>query len=145
MFKALFSVRLKALWHTMFGRTAASKARSTGAKIGICILMVYAIVTIAGSYGAFMYMLAPVLAAMGAGWLYFAINALVALLLSFIGSVFMARKELFASSDTELLLALPIPPAMAARITPPLPAKTTSSPTSSLKVRKDSWTTLAPT
>ena len=46
----------------------------------------------------------------GLDWFYFAMAALTAFALCFIGSVFTAQQQLFSARDNELLLAMPIKP-----------------------------------
>ena len=48
----------------------------------------------------------------GLGWLYFAMFAIMAFALMFIGSVFTAESQLFEAKDNELLLSMPVPPGM---------------------------------
>ncbi len=48
----------------------------------------------------------------GLGWLYFAMFAIMAFALMFIGSVFTAKSQLFEAKDNELLLSMPVPPGM---------------------------------
>lgn len=56
--------------------------------------------------------LASVLLPAGLDWLYFASMGLTALLVSVLASAFTSYSGLFQSRDNELLLSLPIPPAV---------------------------------
>ena len=47
--------------------------------------------------------------AAGMGWLYFALMALLAMLLGAFGSVFNTYSGLYLSKDNDLLLSMPIP------------------------------------
>ena len=47
---------------------------------------------------------------LGFAWLYFSIAPLTAIVLCFIGSVFLTKAQLFDAQDNELLMSMPIPP-----------------------------------
>ena len=56
------------------------------------------------------YAIAEPMHTMALDWFYFAMAALTAFALCFIGSVFTAQQQLFSARDNELLLAMPIKP-----------------------------------
>lgn len=109
MVKTLLRVRLAGLlaWFTGAGRR--KKAVSRWKMTGFALLMLYALGALLFYFYFLFSTLAAPFAAAGLGWVYFALFAVVAFALMFIGSVFTAKAQLFEARDNELLLALPIP------------------------------------
>ena len=109
---------LKALLRTQLSSVLASLTRSSKgtqntsrASTGIVLVIILiGVGLIAFACGMMFDMLAAPLHEAGLDWFYFAIGALSAFALSFIGSVFTAQQQLFNARDNELLLAMPIPP-----------------------------------
>ena len=74
--------------------------------------MLYAVLIVGFVGGLFTGMarsLCPALAALGLGWLYFLIMALLGLVLGVFGSVFSTYSSLYLAKDNDQLLSLPIP------------------------------------
>lgn len=110
MFKALVSSRLKALLAMWFRGSKTQKKRSPVFKILIAVFVVYIIGCFGFMFGGMFKALLP-LAEQGYAWLYFALAGIMAFALCFIGSVFTAQQQLYNSTDNDLLLSMPIPPA----------------------------------
>ncbi len=86
------------------------RLRSKGATIGFILL--YAVLIIGFVGGMFMTMasaLCAPLAEQGFGWLYYAVMALLGLVLGVFGSVFSTYSSLYLAKDNDQLLSLPIP------------------------------------
>lgn len=110
MFGALVRSRLKALFSMWFRGSKSQKKRSPLFKILIGLFVVYIIGCFGFMFGGLFQSLLP-LAQVGYGWLYFALAGIMAFALCFIGSVFTAQQQLYNSTDNDLLLSMPIPPA----------------------------------
>ncbi len=108
MLRALLKVQLAALL------SGLTRRRRGGSGTGFKVLMVFLLVYLAGCFfflfGTSFHTLCRPLAEAGLGWLYFALSGIIALALSFIGSVFTAQQQIFAARDNDLLLSMPIPP-----------------------------------
>lgn len=111
MLKALFRTRIAALFYSVFRGSRRKKPRSPAGKIGAGILGIYVIGCMFWLFGMLWVSMCEPFYRIGLSWLYFAIVAAMAVLICFIGSVFMAQKQLFAAKDNDLLLSMPIPPA----------------------------------
>ena len=87
------------------------KTRRTGKGL-ITFLLLYA--ALFGYLCVMIFMLArflcEALVPLGLGWFYFAVMALLSLLLGVIGSVFNTYASLYLAKDNDLLLSMPIPP-----------------------------------
>jgi len=94
----------------MFSRMSKKKKVGTGAKVGVILLIVYLVVVLGGALGGMAFMLLDSSAGTDFHWLAFAIMGFMGLLLSVVGSIFTAQKQLFDAKDNELLLSMPIPP-----------------------------------
>ena len=114
MFKTLFLLQLRSIFYSMFnaraGRSAPNKKRSPVKLVGIVILAVYLIGVMFFFFGMMFSQFAAPLVNGGLSYVYFVLAGLIAFLLMFIGSVFVAQKQLYESNDNELLLSMPIPP-----------------------------------
>lgn len=115
MLKTLLRVQLRGLVaSSMRGarskKGGKQKAGGKGTVVLFTCLMLYCAVV----FGFLFYMsfseLAPAFRAIGVGWLYFAMYAILAFALMFIGSIFMTKSQLFEARDNERLLAMPIRP-----------------------------------
>ncbi len=111
MFKAL----LKKQWYAftnVFVQGKDGKRRSPAAIAGFTLLMIFAF----GSIGAMMYMMGELLCApfvaQGLHWLYFAFMASMATAFGILGSVYTAKASLYEAKDNDLLLSMPVPPAL---------------------------------
>lgn len=112
MFKALLKTRLKSMYAGMFQSSRKKKQQGIGMKILFVILGVYLVAVLGGLFGMMFFALCTGLATAGLSWLYFSVAGIVAVVLSFVGSVMAAQSQLFEAKDNEMLLAMPIPPAV---------------------------------
>lgn len=112
MFKALLRIRLEGLLAGFSLRRGALEGKKKKSPIGYLFLLLYAFV----ADGFLFYMIFRQLAAAyfpaGLGWLYFAMFAIMAFALMFIGSVFTAKASLFEATDNALLLSMPVRPGL---------------------------------
>lgn len=111
MLNALLRVQLRSLLASFTGRlNRRGQTRKSGSKVGYALLLLYC----AGAFGFLFYtnfsQLAAAFVPLDLGWLYWAMYAIMAFALMFIGSVFTAKSQLFEAKDNELLLSMPIPP-----------------------------------
>lgn len=88
------------------------KARSQASAVGYALLFAVLVVVLMLCFAGMALPLASVLLPAGLDWLYFASMGLTALLVSVLASAFTSYSGLFQSRDNELLLSLPIPPAV---------------------------------
>lgn len=110
MLKALISTRLNALFSSLFRSSRLKKKRSPAFKILIGIFAIYVIANFLFLFGGFFYSICRPMVDSGFGWLYYSIASIVAIALSFVGSVFLTKSQLFDAQDNELLISMPIPP-----------------------------------
>lgn len=113
MFKSLLKTRLAAFGAYYSGavkRRGGKKKGGAGSKLLYGLLMVYCFVVFVGMFFALFSTLAGAFGGTDFAWLYFVIYAMMSFALMFIGSVFMAKAQLFEAQDNELLLAMPVPP-----------------------------------
>jgi len=118
MLKALVKKQIMEIFRNFFYDAKNSKAKSKNAIIRAIILYAVLMVVVLG--GTFTAVAIPMctLFEVGVGWLYFAIFALIGLVLGIFGSVFSTYSSLYLSKDNDLLLSMPIPikTIMAARL-----------------------------
>jgi ABC-2 type transport system permease protein len=122
MIGRLLVINLKAVAAAMFSGVRSPKKRSLPGsalrKAGIAVAVIY----LAAAEGVFFYnifaALRDVIFMVGAGWLYFAINAFLVLSLCVVTCIFAAQSQVFDARDNGLLLSMPIRPSaiLAARI-----------------------------
>ena len=110
MFKALMRVQLASVIASLMRSSKGNEKRSAASVALIALLFVFVIGVLAFAVGITFYVLAGPLNEAGLAWFYFAMAALTAFALCFIGSVFTAQQQLFSARDNELLLAMPVPP-----------------------------------
>lgn len=110
MLKALFAVRLEALKSWLTGSSRLKKAQSKGKLIGFTLLMLYAFVALGFLFWRIFDGIALPFHMAGLDWLYFAMAALMCFALMFVGSIFMAKAQLYEARDNDLLLSMPIKP-----------------------------------
>lgn len=110
MLKALFKTRLAALFYSLFRGSKRKKPMSPIAKIGAGLLALYVIGAMCFVTGMLWVSMCEPFYRLGLPWMYFAMVAMVSVAICFIGSVFMAQKQLFSANDNDLLLSMPIPP-----------------------------------
>lgn len=106
MLRILIKAQLQSVLASLT-RTSRGKRLSVA---GAVLLIAFLAVVYLSFFGFTFYALALALPGMGLGWFYFALAAIMAFALGFIGSVFTAQQQLFAARDNELLLAMPIRP-----------------------------------
>ena len=112
MFKALVKTRFAALGASLFirGGGNAKKQQSKLKMIGFALLMLYACFAFMMMFGIYFQQIAKPFFVAGIGWLYFTLFWMTAFAMMFIGSVFVAKSQLYEARDNDLLLSLPIPP-----------------------------------
>ena len=108
--KALVRVKLQSIWDSMTRRSRNGKKRNLGRNILYGILFVYLAAVLLFYFGFFFYAICVPYVSMGLGWLYFGFAALLALILSFLGSVFTTQSHIYRAKDNDLLLSMPIKP-----------------------------------
>ena len=112
MLKTLLRVRMAALLAAFTGQSRKRKSQTKGKAVGYAFLMLYCFCAFVFLFYASFSQLAAAFFPAGLGWLYFAMFAIMAFALMFIGSVFTAKSQLFEAKDNELLLSMPVPPGM---------------------------------
>ena len=110
MLKALIITRLKALYGSFFHSSRFKKKRRGSFKILVAIFALYIIATFFFMFFGFFHAICQPMVSSGFAWLYFSIASLTAIVLCFIGSVFLTKAQLFDAQDNELLMSMPIPP-----------------------------------
>ena len=110
MFKALMKVQLASVIASLMRSSKGNEKRSAASGALIAVLFVFVAGVLVFAFGAMFYALAAPMHSVGLDWFYFAMAALTAFALCFIGSVFTAQQQLFSARDNELLLAMPIKP-----------------------------------
>lgn len=104
--KALIKIKILGLLKRTLQsrRTKQSLART----ILIALLFVYVIVVFFGMFYVMFDTIIEPFHLLNLDWLYFAIMAIMVVMFSFIGSVFLTEHELYEAKDNDLLLAMPI-------------------------------------
>lgn len=107
MLRSLIKIRLQGIFMRSLKGSKKKKA-STGKTLLMAALFVY-IAIVFGTMFSFMFdqILKP-FTLIGFEWLYFAIMAILVVLLCFIGSVFTTQQEIYGAKDNELLLSMPL-------------------------------------
>lgn len=110
MVKTLLKKQFAEIFRNYFYDTKKNKARSKAGTVGyILFFILIMVVLLGGTFAAMAFSLCAPLYEAGAGWLYFAITGLIAILLGIFGSVFSTYTGLYLAKDNDLLLSLPIP------------------------------------
>ena len=112
MLKTLLRVRMAALLAAFTGQSRKRKNQTKGKAAGYAFLMLYCFCAFVFLFYTSFSQFAAAFFPAGLGWLYFAMFAIMAFALMFIGSVFTAKSQLFEAKDNELLLSMPVPPGM---------------------------------
>ena len=114
MLKTLIRVQLSAQLAGFMNRQRRNaqkpQQKKSATPVLFALLMLYCVVVFLFLFYMQFSQLAAAFAPLGLGWLYFAMYAIMAFALMFIGSIFMAKAQLFEAKDNELLLAMPIKP-----------------------------------
>ena len=110
MFEILLRSRMAALHSWLTGSSRSKKRVSAGKTALYAVLMIY----VACCLGFMMYSVFSAIAEpfykLGFSWLYFTMYFLMDLSLMVIGSVFMAKSQLYEAKDNDLLMSMPIKP-----------------------------------
>lgn len=110
MFKTLLKKQLLEINKWLFFDKKNGKKRSSS---GVAVLII-AYIILFGVLGGIFYAMADMLCepmiSIDAGWLYYAITGLVAIVLGVFGSVFNTFATLYKAKDNELLLSMPVTP-----------------------------------
>lgn len=107
MLKTLIKIRLQGI---LLRQTKSSKKKggSIGKLVLYGFLFAYVAVVFIGMFGWLFLTLLEPLQMMSIDWLYFAIMAILIIVLCFIGSIFLTHHEIYEAKDNELLLSMPI-------------------------------------
>lgn len=108
MLLTLLKMRLASLFIPLF--TGKKKKRGAVLTLLAALLMLFALVYFAVIFGALFAFIGLPLFEARADYVYFALGGSAMLLLMLLGSVMYTKSQLFAASDNELLLSMPIPP-----------------------------------
>ncbi|MBR4910043.1 MAG: hypothetical protein IKZ47_01810 [Clostridia bacterium] len=109
MIRILLKKQLTEIFRKFFVDTKKNKARSRLSTIlWFLIFAALMIVFMGGTFGIYSYGLYPI-AQVGFGWLYYAIFALLSVLLGIFGSVFSTYSGLYLAKDNDILLSMPVP------------------------------------
>jgi len=103
MLKTLIKIRIL----EMFSGMRTKGGRSLG-MAGMIILMFFAGISFLFLFGTMAFGLILGLAGTDYKWLYFGIMAILVFMLSFIGTVFMTKQQMFEAKDNSTLLSMPI-------------------------------------
>lgn len=110
MFKVLLKKQLAEVFKGYFYDAKRNRMRSALAIAGWFLLFVVIVFgVLGGMFAGLSLSLCGDMAAAGAGWLYFAIMAGLAILMGVFGSVFNSYSSLYLARDNDLLFSLPIP------------------------------------
>ena len=112
MLKTLLRVRMAALLAAFSGQNRKRRSQTKGKAVGYALLMLYCFCAFTFLFYTSFSQLAAAFFPAGLGWLYFAMFAIMAFALMFIGSVFTAKSQLFEAKDNELLLSMPVKPGL---------------------------------
>ncbi|MEG0366712.1 MAG: hypothetical protein RR585_07740, partial [Coprobacillus sp.] len=85
-----------------------SKTGGAGKIILSLFVVAYIAVVFSSLFGMLFSTLLEPLQLMGIDWLYFAVMAIMVIMLCFIGSVFLVQHEIYEAKDNHMLLAMPI-------------------------------------
>lgn len=109
MFSALLKTRLQSIFSRFLSGTKKKK-QSVGMKIVITLLFVYVFACFIFMFGAQFWQLCAPFHALGIDWFYFCMGEMMAMILMFIGSIFMTQSQIYEAKDNDLLLSMPIAP-----------------------------------
>ena len=110
MVKTLLKKQFAEIFRNYFYASKKNKARSRAGTVGYIVFFILVmVVLLGGTFAVTASSLCAPLYEAGAGWLYFAIMGLIAILLGIFGSVFSTYTGLYLAKDNDLLLSLPIP------------------------------------
>ena len=107
MLKSLIILRLKGMFLKQTN-SSKNKKSSIGRVLLFVFLFAYVGVVFIGMFGVLFSTLIEPLHSLNIDWLYFAIMALMIVMLCFVGSVFITYHEIYEAKDNELLMSMPI-------------------------------------
>ena len=105
MLKALIKLRILEMLSTRKSKNGNSLGTA-----GMIILLFFVGVSFLFLFGTIAFALVLGLSITGYKWLYFAIMAIMVFMLSFIGTVFSTKQQMFEAKDNQALLSMPIKP-----------------------------------
>ena len=108
-YKLLLKLRLASLVSAIVGKTAKKKVSHITTAL-FAFLILFLVATMVMMFASVYILLCPALIESDNGWFTLASAFILALMLSFFGSIFSTKAQLFDARDTELLLSMPIPP-----------------------------------
>lgn len=111
MLKTLLRVRMAALLAAFTGQSRKRKSQTKGKAVGYAFLMLYCFCAFVFLFYTSFSQFAAAFFPAGLGWLYFAMFAIMAFALMFIGSVFTAKSQLFEARTTSCFCPCPCRPA----------------------------------
>lgn len=112
MIQALIKKQFRELFASWFIDKKTGNRRSGTGAAGMIVLFVFLLLIVAGCFGAMGTLLCQSMVPQDLGWLYFAIMGLISLAMGVFGSVFNTFSSLYQAKDNDLLLSMPIPPAI---------------------------------
>ena len=112
MMKALLKLRLRAMFVGFLQQSRQKKKKSKGMAVLFAVLYLYVAVVVVGMMCLMFGQLAQPYHAMGLDWLYFAMAGLMGLGFAVFGGVFTTQNQLYDAKDNDLLLSMPVTPAM---------------------------------
>lgn len=110
MLKALLKKEFSQLGQLFSFSRQGGKKRSTGAVVGMAILLGFSLLCVLFMFYGISVPLSLVTAQSGADWLYFVLFGIMTLLFGVLGSAFLTNSILYSAHDNEFLLSMPIPP-----------------------------------
>lgn len=112
MMKALLKLRLRAMFAGFMRQSRQKNKKSKGMAALFIVLYLYVAVVVVGMMCLMFGQLAQPYHAMGLDWLYFAMAGLMGLGFAVFGGVFTTQNQLYDAKDNDLLLSMPVTPAM---------------------------------
>lgn len=110
MLRTLLRKQMTEVFRTYFYDAKKNRPRSKGSTVGLFVMFgVLMVGVLGGMFTLLSVMMCAPLAEAGVAWMYFAVMALLAILLGAFGSVFNTFAGLYLAKDNDLLLSMPIP------------------------------------
>ncbi|MDR3278467.1 MAG: hypothetical protein LBT12_06805 [Oscillospiraceae bacterium] len=111
MIRTLLLLNLRAFFTGLIHR-GGKKKRGAGKPLLAALVAVYVVGAMWVSLGALFQSLCAPLFESGLGWLYFALMGIIIFGLCVVSSIFTTQAQIFAARDNDLLLSMPIRPAV---------------------------------
>lgn len=112
MLKTLMILRLRGLKDAMFNRRRGKQTTGKGMTVLLALLVVYCVAVFLGMFGLVFASIRAPFSALGMGWVYYALAGILVTMLCFVGSIFFTQSIIFEAKDNEMLLSMPISPAV---------------------------------